>query len=289
MTTGVDARTCKLIVLDKTINSMTTFKQTIGRGTRIAEEYNKFFFTIMDFKKATTLFSDPDFDGEPVVIYEPDDGDPPVPPEPDGDGLADEEEEDEFDGDDGTRKIYVSGVPVRILAERAEYIGVDGKLVTESYRDFARKQIESEFASLNDFQRKWSEADQKRAIIDELEEHGVLVDNLAAEVGKDLDPFDLILHVAYDQKPLTRKERAEKVRKRNYFAKYGDAARAVLQALLDKYQDEGVIDLDDPKVLNVAPFTGMGTPMQLVKQFGSPQKFRAAVRELQDALYKDAG
>lgn len=240
MTTGVDARTCKLIVLDKTINSMTTFKQTIGRGTRIAEEYNKFFFTIMDFKKATTLFSDPDFDGEPVVIYEPDDGDPPVPPEPDGDGLADEEEEDEFDGDDGTRKIYVSGVPVRILAERAEYIGVDGKLVTESYRDFARKQIESEFASLNDFQRKWSEADQKRAIIDELEEHGVLVDNLAAEVGKDLDPFDLILHVAYDQKPLTRKERAEKVRKRNYFAKYGDAARAVLQALLDKYRTKAL-------------------------------------------------
>jgi type I restriction enzyme R subunit len=265
---------------------MTPFKQTIGRGTRIAEEYNKFFFTIMDFKKATTLFSDPDFDGKPVVIYEPDDGDPPVPPEPEGDGLTDEDED--FEGDDGARKIYVSGVPVRILAERVEYIGVDGKLVTESYRDFARKQIESEFASLNDFQRKWREADQKRAIIDELEEHGVLIDNLAAEVGKDLDPFDLILHVAYDQKPLTRKERAEKVRKRNYFAKYGDAARAVLQALLDKYQDEGVIDLDDPKVLNVAPFTGMGTPMQLVKQFGSPQKFRAAVHELQGALYKEA-
>ena len=287
MTTGVDARTCKLIVLDKTINSMTTFKQTIGRGTRIAEEYGKFFFTIMDFKKATTLFNDPDFDGEPVAIYEPDDGDPPVPPEPEGDGLP--EEGDDFEGDNGTHKIYVSGVPVRILAERVEYIGTDGKLVTESYRDFARKQIASEFASLNDFQRKWGEADQKRAIIDELEQHGVLIENLAAEVGKDLDPFDLILHVAYDQKPLTRKERAEKVRKRNYFAKYGDAARAVLQALLDKYQDEGVIDLDDPKVLNVAPFTGMGTPMQLVKQFGSPQKFRAAVHELQDALYKEAG
>ena len=161
--------------------------------------------------------------------------------------------------------------------------------MTESYRDFARKQIESEFESLNDFRRKWSEADRKRAIIKELEEHGVLIDNLAAEVGKDFDPFDLILHVAYDQKPLTRKERAEKVRKRNYFAKYGDAARAVLQALLDKYQDEGVIDLDDPKVLKVAPFTGMGTPVQLVKQFGSYPKFEAAVRELQEALYKEAG
>jgi type I restriction enzyme R subunit len=287
MTTGVDARTCKLIVLDKTINSMTTFKQTIGRGTRIAEEYNKFFFTIMDFKKATTLFNDPDFDGEPVLVYEPGDDDDPVPPDPGGLGGA----EDDGDGDEGggTRKIYVSGVAVRILSERVEYVGPDGNLVTESYRDFARKQIASEFASLNDFQRRWSEADRKRAIIDELEQHGVVIENLAAEVGKDIDPFDLILHVAYDQRPLTRKERAEKVRKRNYFAKYGEAARAVLQALLDKYEDAGVIDLDDPKVLSIAPFSQMGTPTQIVKQFGSPQKFQVAVRELQQALYKDAG
>jgi type I restriction enzyme R subunit len=142
---------------------------------------------------------------------------------------------------------------------------------------------------LNDFRRRWSEADRKRAIIDELEQHGVVIENLADEVGKDVDPFDLILHVAYDQRPLTRKERAEKVRKRNYFAKYGEMARAVLQALLDKYQDEGVIDLDDPKVLSIAPLSQMGTPTQIVEQFGSPQKFQAAVRELQQALYKDAG
>ena len=284
MTTGVDARTCKLIVLDKTIISMTTFKQTIGRGTRIAEDYNKFFFTIMDFKKATTLFNDPDFDGEPVVIYEPDDDDPPVPPDSGGGGLDDEGEDY-----DAARKIYVSGVPVRILSERVEYVGVDRKLVTESYRDFAKKQVASEFASMNDFRRRWSESDRKRAIIDELEQHGVLIENLAAEVGRDFDPFDLILHVAYDQRPLTRKERAEKVRKRNYFVKYGETARAVLQALLDKYQDEGVIDLDDPKVLNIAPFSRMGTPLQIVKQFGSRAKFEAAVHELQQALYKDAG
>jgi len=290
MTTGVDARTCKLIVLDKTINSMTTFKQTIGRGTRIAEEYNKLFFTIMDFKKATTLFSDPEFDGEPVSIYQPGDDDPPVPPDPEGDGL--EDEGDDFEPDDSRTKIYVSGVPVRILSERVEFIGPDGKLVTESYRDFARKQIASEFASLNEFRRKWSEADRKRVILEELKDHGVLIDKLAEEVGpggKDLDPFDLILHVAYDQKPLTRKERAEKVRKRNVFAKYGDVARAVLQALLEKYQDEGVVDLDDPKVLKVAPFTRMGTPVQLVKAFGSYPKFEAAIRELEDALYKEAG
>jgi type I restriction enzyme R subunit len=241
----------------------------------------------MDFKKATTLFNDPDFDGEPVLVYEPGDDDDPVPPDPDG--LGGEEDDGDDDGGGGTRKIYVSGVAVRILSERVEYVGPDGNLVTESYHDFAGKQIASEFASLNDFRRRWSEADRKRAIIDELEQHGVVIENLADEVGKDVDPFDLILHVAYDQRPLTRKERAEKVRKRNYFAKYGEMARAVLQALLDKYQDEGVIDLDDPKVLSIAPLSQMGTPTQIVKQFGSPQKFQAAVRELQQALYKDAG
>jgi type I restriction enzyme R subunit len=275
MTTGVDARTCKLIVLDKTINSMTTFKQIIGRGTRILEEYNKFFFTIMDFKKATTLFNDPEFDGEPVVIYEPGHDDDPVPP--DGGDEADEGDEDEESG--GEQKVYVSGVPVRIIAERVEYVGTDGKLITESYREFAKKQVRTEFASLNDFIRRWKEADRKQAVIDELEQHGVILKNLAAEVGKDLDPFDLILHVAYDQRPLTRKERAEKVRKRNYFAKYGEAARAVLQKLLDKYQDEGVIDLGDPKVLHIAPFTQIGTPMQIVKEFGSKEDFEAAVHD----------
>lgn len=285
MTTGVDARTCKLIVLDKTVNSMTTFKQIIGRGTRILEEYNKFFFTIMDFKKATTLFSDPDFDGEPVVIYEPDDDDDPVPPDPDG--VPDDEEDDDG-GFREDQKVYVSGVPVRIIGERVEYVGADGKLVTESYREFAKKQVRSEFSSLNDFIRRWNSADRKQAIIDELEQYGVSLKNLEADVGKDLDPFDLILHVGYDQRPLTRKERAEKIRKRNYFAKYGPTARAVLEALLDKYQDEGVVDLNDPDVLRIAPLSSMGTPVQLVKRFGSPADFEAAVRDLQNTLYRDA-
>jgi type I restriction enzyme R subunit len=286
MTTGVDARTCKLIVLDKSINSMTTFKQIIGRGTRILEEYNKFFFTIMDFKRATTLFNDPDFDGEPVVIYEPEDDDDPVPPDPDG-GPDGDGEDDEGDSG-GEQKVYVSGVPVRIVGERVEYVGTDGKLVTESYREFAKKQVRNEFSSLNDFIRRWNSADRKQAIVDELEQYGVSLKNLAAEVGKDLDPFDLILHVGYDQRPLTRKERAEKIRKRNYFAKYGQTARAVLEALLDKYQDEGVVDLNDPNVLRIAPLSSMGTPVQLVKQFGSPSEYEAAVRDLQNTLYKDA-
>jgi type I restriction enzyme, R subunit len=283
MTTGIDARTCKLIVLDKTINSMTTFKQIIGRGTRILEEYNKFFFTIMDFKKATTLFSDPDFDGEPVTIYEPEGDDDPVPPDTDG-GDEDVENDDRGGGE---RKFYVGGVPVRIIAERVEFIGPDGQLITESYREFAKKQIKEEFVSLGDFVRRWNAAGRKRAIIDELAERGVILENLTAEIGKDLDPFDLILHIAYDQRPLTRKERAEKVRKRNYFAKYGELARAVLQGLLDKYQDEGVIDLDDPNVLRIAPFAQIGTPVQLIKAFGDRDKFVDAVHTMQATLYRE--
>lgn len=284
LTTGVDARTCKLIVLDKTINSMTTFKQIIGRGTRIAEEYNKLFFTILDFKRATTLFSDPDFDGEPVIIYTPGPDDPPVPPDPGPDGGAGGEDEER----PGERKVYVSGVPVRIIAERVEYVGADGKLVTESYREFAKKQVASEFASLDDFVRRWSGADRKRAIIEELEERGVVLENLSAEVGRDYDPFDLILHVAYDQRPLTRAERADRVRKRDYFAKYGETARAVLEGLLDKYRDEGIVDLGDPNVLRIAPFSRLGTPVQLVKEFGSRAAFEAAVHDLQSALYPEA-
>jgi type I restriction enzyme R subunit len=267
---------------------MTTFKQIIGRGTRILEEYNKYFFTIMDFKKATTLFSDPDFDGEPVVIYEPDDDDDPVPPDPPVDG-DDAEDDDEGGNFVGGKKIVISGVAVRIIAERVEYVGSDGKLITESYREFAKKQVETEFTSLDDFVRRWKKATRKRAIVDELEQHGIILENLASEVGKEFDPFDLILHVAYDQRPLTRKERAEKVRKRNYFAKYGDTARAVLEGLLDKYQDEGVFDLNDPSILRIAPFAQIGTPVQLVKQFGSTAKFEDAVREMQTALYQDAG
>ena len=163
------------------------------------------------------------------------------------------------------------------------------KLITESYRDFARKQIAAEFASLNDFRRRWSEADRKRAIIDELEQHGVVIENLAAEVGKDLDPFDLILHVAYDQSRSRARSGRTRFASATISRNMATQARAVLEALLEKYQDEGVIDLDDPKVLRIAPFTGIGTPIQIVKQFGSPEKFEAAVHELQDALYKEAG
>ncbi len=284
LTTGVDAKTCKLIVLDKTIKSMTTFKQIIGRGTRIEEEFNKYYFTIMDFKKATELFKDPDFDGEPVVIYEPGPHDPPDPPDP----PPGDEGGDDDDDDDGTpgRKIYVSGVKVRIVAERVEYIGAGGNLITESYKDFSRKQIQSEYSSLDEFLQHWNTADKKQAIIDTLEEHGIILENLAEEVGKDIGDFDLICHIAYDQPPLTRKERANNVKKRNYFTKYGDQAREVLSALLDKYADKGITSIENAKILQLKPFSDIGTPIEIINGvFGGKENYEKAIKELEQEIY----
>lgn len=287
LTTGVDAKTCKLIVLDKTISSMTVFKQIIGRGTRIDEENGKWFFTIMDFKKATALFRDPDFDGDPVVIYEPDDDDDPVPPDPPPDD--DDSDDDDDDGGEGIQKIRVSNVSARIIAEHISYY-MDGNLITESYKDFSRKQIQAEYASLDEFLQRWQGAKKKQAIIDELEEHGIILDNLAAEVGTEFGDFDLICHIAYGQPPLTRKERANKVRKRDYFTKYGEQARAVLTALLDKYADEGVGTLESAKVLRLDPFKAMGTPVEIINSiFGGKEKYEAAIQELEQELFKQEG
>lgn len=285
LTTGVDAKTCKLIVLDKTITSMTSFKQTIGRGTRVDEEHNKWFFTIMDFKKATELFRDPDFDGDPVVIYEPPDGESPVPPD-DGPYGVEEGEQEEFEGE-GVRKIRVGKVDARIIARRIEYYGPDGELITESYRDYAKGKITQEFKSLDHFLTRWNEADKKTAIIKELEEHGIILENLAEATGKDLGAFDLLAHIAYDAPPLTRKERAENVKKRNYFAKYGDKARAVLEALLDKYADQGVQSLEDTKILKLDPFDDIGTPVEIIRDvFKGKPGYEAAIRDLEDQIYK---
>ena len=282
LTTGVDAKTCKVIVLDKTIRSMTMFKQIIGRGTRIEEEFNKYFFTIMDFKKATELFRDDAFDGEPVVIYEPDEDDDPVPPDPE-----DPEEEGEIDVEsEGVKKYVFDGVPVKIIAERIEYYGPDGNLITESYRDFTRRKIKTEFASLDAFLRSWSTAEKKQAIIELLEEHGIILDNLKETVGKEYGDFDLICHIAYDQPALTRKERAENVKKRNYFTKYGEQARAVLNGLLDKYADEGIQTLENAKVLKLKPFSDMGTPMEIINQvFGGKENYENAIQELEKELF----
>jgi type I restriction enzyme, R subunit len=286
MSTGVDAKTCKVIVLDKNINSMTMFKQIIGRGTRIDEEQNKYYFTIMDFKKATELFRDDDFDGPPIVIYEPGDDDPPEPPDPPpGDGDPPEPPDPPSPG---TKKVYISGVSARIIAERIEYLGPDGNLITESYRDFTRNRIKSEYASLNDFLRSWNTSKKKQAILELLEDHGIVLDNLAEEVGKDYGDFDLICHIAYDQPPLTRKERANNVKKRNYFTKYGEQARAILTALLEKYADEGIRTIENAKVLKLKPFSDIGTPMEIINQvFGGKESYETAIQELEQELFKE--
>jgi type I restriction enzyme, R subunit len=219
-----------------------------------------------------------------VVIYEPDDDDDPVPPDPE---PEDEEDGDEVSEETGVYKVRVSGVPVKIIAERVEYLGPDGTLITESYRDFTRKQIQSEFASLDDFLQRWHSAKKKQAIIDLLEDYGIVLDNLAAEVGKEYGDFDLISHIAYDQPPLTRKERANNVKKRNYFTKYGEQARAVLNALLDKYADEGIASLENAKVLKLKPFSDIGTPVEIInKVFGGKDRYETAIQELELELYK---
>jgi type I restriction enzyme R subunit len=302
MTSGVDAQTCKLIVLDKTVNSMIEFKQIIGRGTRINEEYNKYWFTIMDFRKATELFADPDFDGEPVQIYEPEPGDDPVPPDgpdeggtkeggeerPDEDVIVDPEPPDTGDGGGKRSKYYVNDVPVFVINERVQYYGPDGKLITESLRDYTKKNVLREFASLDNFLTMWKAAEKKQVIIDELQDKGIFFEALAEEVGKDLDPFDLICHVAFGQKPLTRKERASNVRKQNYFTEYGETARTVLDALLDKYADEGIRNVEQMDVLKITPFDRFGSPVEIIKSFGGKEKYTTALRELESHLYEIA-
>ena len=289
LSTGVDAKTCKVIVLDKTISSMTTFKQIVGRGTRIEESQNKYFFTIMDFKKATQLFRDDDFDGPPVVVYEPNADDDPVPPDPAPEAGEREGDDNKVGESEGVYKVRVSGVDVRILSEHVEFLGEDGEMVTESYRDYSRKNILKEFSSLDDFLQKWGDTKKKAAIIEELAEYGIELHKLAQEVGKDYGDFDLICHIAFGQPPLTRKERADKVKKRNYFTQYGEQARAVLEALLDKYADEGITSIENNNVLKLDPFSTIGTPVEIIRDvFGGKAQYEEAVQALEEELFKQA-
>ena len=295
LSTGVDVQTCRVIVLDREVGSMTEFKQIIGRGTRVHEETEKFYFTLIDFRNASGHFADPDFDGEPVQIYEPEEGDPILPPDsPDDEGLGEEELAAIGGGNglsptetDPLKKIYVDGIDATIVAERVEYLDEHGKLITESLRDFTRKALRRRFASLDDFLNRWNAAERKQAILDEMAAEGLPMTVIVGELGEDLDPFDLVCHIAFDAKPLTRRERAEHVKKRDVFTKYGRQARAVLDALLDKYADEGVINLDDANVLRIPPLDSLGTPVELVRAFGGKPGFERAVRDLQSALYKE--
>jgi type I restriction enzyme R subunit len=306
LSTGVDAQTCRLIVLDREVGSMTEFKQIVGRGTRVHEDTRKYFFTLMDFRGATDHFADPDFDGEPVQIYEPTGDDPITPPDEDpvGDGGGGEQPDQPSEGetviDDGggtdidigggdekKGKIYVDGVAVVIVAERVEYLDENGKLVTESLRDFTKKALRKHFVSLDEFLKRWKSSERKQAIVEELDAEGLSLDVVAEELGKDLDPFDLVCHIAFDRKPLTRKERADQVKKRDVFGKYGEQARTVLDALLSKYADEGILNLEDTNVLRIPPLNTLGTPMQLIKAFGGKSGFEDAVHNLQNELYQE--
>ncbi len=301
LSTGVDAQTCRLIVLDREVGSMTEFKQIVGRGTRVHEDTKKYYFTLIDFRGASSHFADPEFDGEPVQIYEPGPNDPMAPPDTapaiseDDEPLPIKPGPDEIIVDlpgvdlstSPPKKIYVDGVEVRVVAERVEYLDENGKLVTESLRDFTKTELKKRFVSLDDFLNRWNATERKQSVVDELEAEGLPLEPIAEEFGKDLDPFDLICHVAFGKKPLTRRERAQNVKKRDIFTKYGPQARAVLDALLAKYADEGVLDLGDANVLKIPPFTEIGTPVQLIRAFGGLQGFEGAVHDIQSALYQE--
>jgi type I restriction enzyme R subunit len=311
MTTGVDAQTCKVIVLDANINSMTKFKQIIGRGTRINEEFGKMYFTILDFRNATDLFADKDFDGDPIRVK-------PVSQDEDLSLVVIDEEEDTvtvLDQESGEEikfekakirypdgsplngnwvarepreKVYVNGVDVSVLVSREMYFDQHGKPITTSLKDHTKEIIKENFASLDDFLNKWNSTERKEAIITELQDQGIMVEALYDAVGKQVDLFDLICHVAYDQPPLTRKERANNVKKRNYFTKYGEQAKQVLEALLDKYADEGITNIESIEVLRVNPFDAFGSPVEIISNFGSKEKYLQAVKELEFELYKTA-
>jgi len=298
MTTGVDAQTCKLIVLDSNIASMTEFKQMIGRGTRINEEYGKQYFTIMDFRNVTSLFADPGFDGDPVLVKELNELDDLTDSENEIASDFDENEEVEYTepvsitdaGFDEVKrgKIRVDGVVVTILNERIQYLDADGRLITESLKDYSKKNINKSFTSLDDFLVRWNSADKKRAIVEELEEQGVFFEALQEQVGKDFDPFDLVCHVAFDAKPLTRKERADNVKKRNYFAKYSEQAQKVINSLLDKYTEDGLLTIESTEVLRLDPLNKIGTPVELVQAFGGKPQYIQALKELETQLYTAA-
>ncbi|OYD06726.1 EcoAI/FtnUII family type I restriction enzme subunit R [Paludifilum halophilum] len=281
MTTGVDAQTTKLIVLDRHINSMTEFKQIIGRGTRVNEEYDKYFFTIMDFRNVTNLFADPGFDGNPVKVYEPGKDDPISSPDdmdtnPDNEIIKEKE---------SNYKPYVDDVDVHVSVERQQFYGPDGKLITESLKDYTKKTVREEYRSLDDFIQKWDEAEKKETIIQELLEQGIPLDALQEEVGVEYDIFDLICHVAFDQKPLTRSERAKNAQQDTYFDQYGEKARRVINALLNRYAEGGIEDIESMEVLRIAPFTQIGSPMEIIKVFNGKQKYLETVHQLKKRIY----
>ena len=278
LSTGVDVQTVKYIVLDSNIRSMTEFKQIIGRGTRVREDLGKLYFTIFDFRDVTRLFHDPDFDGP---IEQQDDYEPHKP----GPGPETPPKVTPPDGEKKP-KYVLGGTPVTVSQKHVQYLDKNGNLITESLIDYTKRNVRNQYASLDEFLSAWNDADRKQIVVEELEKRGVFFDDLCDEIGKGLDPFDLILHIVFDQPPLTRKERAEHVRKRNYFTKYGEKAAEIFDALLTKYADSGLTDLENVDVLKVDPLKKYGTQVYIINTiFGGIAKYRQAIKELETAIY----
>ena len=299
-----------MIVLDAEIGSMTKFKQIIGRGTRIDEEHGKLYFTIMDFRNATDKFADKDFDGDPIRVK-------PLPQDADLGNIIDEEEEDttpiidELSGENITdqltpkepakvrepsedykktkrEKIVINGVDVSVLVSRELHFNKDGKPITVNLQDYSKEMLQNKFHSLEEFLTVWNAADKKEVLINELAEQGVPVEALLNAVNRDCDLFDIICHVAFEQQPLTRKERTNNVKKRNYFTKYGEQARKVLEALLDKYADEGIENIESMEVLKVNPVASYGSALEIIQSFGGKPNYLKAIKELENQLYQIA-
>ena len=294
MNTGVDAQTCKLIILDSPIQSMTEFKQIIGRGTRIREDYGKYYFTIMDFRNVTNLFVDPKFDGEPIQIYiikENQEIKEQLTKEQkleDGERVLVNPSINYSEEEENVKKYYVKETEVKVINERVQYLDPNGKLISESLADYTKKNVQKEFRSLNEFIQRWNIIDQKRILIEELQKEGLIFEALQEQIpdGKEYDPFDLILHIAYGQKPLTRKQRAAKVQKDNYFSKYGEKARKVIEVLLTKYEDEGIEEMENSEILKVSPINKLGRPLEIMKLFGGVAGYKMMIKEIEGRLYK---
>lgn len=285
LSTGVDCKTCGLIVIDKEIGSMTEFKQIVGRGTRLRIDKGKWHFEILDFRNATQLFKDPEFDGDP----DPKDDEGGKKGGNGGSGGRKGGEGGDGKTGEGHRKYIVDGHDIRITHEKVSYLGADGHtLVTESLTDFTRKSIRGKYATLDDFINNWNEVDRKKVIVDELKEYNVLIDAVreANPQLADADIFDVICHVAFDRKPMTRRERANNVKKRDYLSKYQGMARQVLETLLDKYADNGIIELENENVLELPPFNQIGTPVKIIKFFGGIKGYMNALTELKTELYR---
>jgi type I restriction enzyme R subunit len=281
LSTGSDCKMTKLIVLDKNVNSMTQFKQIIGRGTRVREDQGKLSFTVMDFRGVSRLFADPDWDGpvEQVDNYDPSNA-PSKPTKPTKPPIEPRQ----------ITYVDAAGAPVSMVHETVSIYDNDGKLLRqENIIDYTRRNVRGEYADLSSFVRKWSETEKKKAIFDELKTHGIDLEQLKKDQGmEDVDDFDFITHVAYDKKPLTRKERAENVKKRDFLHKYSGVAKQVIEALLDKYADEGISEIEKTEVLKLDPFRKLGNPVRIARFFGGKDGYKKAIKELEEEIYREA-